>query len=550
MNAAPSWWHFGWRLALALLVGAGAGLLFGLPFIGVAVVLAVALALQLTHLVRVLHWLRSDRVELAPDAAGPWGDLIAPIVRLYRRKQFHKQRLLRLLRELRRSTAAMPDGVVVLNPQNEILWFNRTAARLLGLRGKGDLGLRIDNLVRQPEFVQHLRGGQYSLPVVVRAAGDAERHLSLQIVPYGAGQRLVLVRDVTHEAQLTAMRRDFVANASHELRSPLTVIAGYLETLAQEPGLDPTLAGPLQEMQRQAQRMSRIVHDLLELSRLESSDAAAAAHPIDVAALMAQLRQDVLARPSHPARVLVRADSRAQLLGDELQIHSAFGNLVDNAANYTPPDGSVQIRWWTDADGGHFSVADTGIGIAPEHLPRLTERFYRADPGRSRSTGGSGLGLAIVKHVLQRHGARLEIESEEGKGSRFICTFPRERVQGPLGVVTSLPTPASAAGASALATPALATSAVPVAVPAPSMTATATVATPAGAAALDSEPLDREPEPDFEATDVFPDLGAMLAPRPNDAGSDEPLDELDDQDRSGSQRGGPRRVRVPPGRSA
>jgi two-component system phosphate regulon sensor histidine kinase PhoR len=207
------------------------------------------------------------------------------------------------------------------------------------------------------------------------------------------------------------------------------VIAGYLETLTGDADIDPALAGPLQEMQRQAQRMTGIVQDLIELSRLESSDGEATHQPIDVVALMAQLRQDVLARPQRPAQVQVRADSNAMLLGEELQIHSAFSNLVENAAKYTPSDGSMQIRWWVDDEGGHFSVTDTGIGIAPEHIPRLTERFYRVDAGRSRSTGGSGLGLAIVKHVLQRHAARLSIDSQEGRGSTFVCHFPPERVQ-------------------------------------------------------------------------------------------------------------------------
>ena len=225
------------------------------------------------------------------------------------------------------------------------------------------------------------------------------------------------------------MRKDFVANASHELRSPLTVISGYLETLAQDTEVDPMLQGPLQEMRRQALRMTSIVQDLLELSRLESSDSNAPSSPIDVAALMSQLRQDVLARTPHPATVQIRADSNARLLGEEIQIHSAFSNLVDNAAKYTPADGSMQIRWWTDDKGGHFSVTDTGIGIAAGHIPRLTERFYRVDPGRSRATGGSGLGLAIVKHVLQRHGAQLSVESEEGRGSKFTCHFPRQRIQ-------------------------------------------------------------------------------------------------------------------------
>jgi two-component system phosphate regulon sensor histidine kinase PhoR len=411
MNSG-GWLSLTVRLSAGLAVGLALGFVFGVPWVGVAVVLAIALALQLLHLLRVLRWLQADQTELAPEQPGPWGHLIAMIVRLYRRKQFHKQRLLRLLRELRRSTAAMPDGVVVLNPQAEILWFNRTAARLLGFRGKTDFGLRIENLVRQPEFVRYLRGGQYATPVIVRSSVGTEQHLSLQIVPYGAGQLLVLVRDVTREARLEAMRKDFVANASHELRSPLTVISGYLET--------------------QAQRMTSIVQDLIELSRLESSDTDAVSQPIDVVALMAQLRQDVLARPQHPAQVQVRADSRAMLLGEDIQIHSAFSNLVENAAKYTPPDGSVQIRWWTDEHGGHFSVTDTGIGIASEHIPRLTERFYRVDAGRSRATGGSGLGLAIVKHVLQRHGAQLSIESEEGHGSTFTCDFPRERLQIPV----------------------------------------------------------------------------------------------------------------------
>src|SRR6202162_1107195 len=284
MNSS-AWLHLGARLAAAVALGALVGGLFGAPWIGLAAALASYPALQLAALVRVLRWLRRDEPELAPEIPGPWGDLVAMIVRLYRRKQFHKQRLLRLLRELRRSTAAMPEGVVVLNPQAEILWFNRTAARLLGLRGKGDIGLRIENLVRSPEFVRYLRGGQYALPVILRSTVGVERYLSLQIVPYGAGQLLALVRDVTRQARLEAMRKDFVATASQELLSPLTVISGYLETLTQDPAIDPVIAGPLQEMRRQALRMTGIVQDLLELSRLEASDRAAPSQPIDVVAL-------------------------------------------------------------------------------------------------------------------------------------------------------------------------------------------------------------------------------------------------------------------------
>jgi two-component system, OmpR family, phosphate regulon sensor histidine kinase PhoR len=229
--------------------------------------------------------------------------------------------------------------------------------------------------------------------------------------------------------RLEAVRRDFVANASHELRSPLTVISGYLETLSQDPALNADLQGPVAEMRRQAERMTGIIRDLLELSRLEETDEVVGGEPIDVPALLALLRKDTVARPVHPREVRVRVESDAQLIGDEPEIHSAFSNLVDNAAKFTPAEGSLEMRWWVDDDGGHFAVSDTGMGIPAEHIPRLTERFYRVDAGRSRSTGGSGLGLAIVKHVLQRHGATLEVQSSLGSGSTFTCHFPPERIR-------------------------------------------------------------------------------------------------------------------------
>jgi two-component system phosphate regulon sensor histidine kinase PhoR len=332
------------------------------------------------------------------------------------------------MRQLQRSTTALPNGVVILNAQREIVWFNRMAAQLLDLRRTADLGLRIENLLREPAFARYIARQDYSNPVVIRRATREECFLSLQLVPYGEGQQLLLAADVSRQMRLEAVRRDFVANASHELRSPLTVISGYLETLSQDPALDRDLQGPVAEMRRQAERMTGIIHDLLELSRLEQSEEPVAGEPLDVAALLALLRKDVLARPVHPRELRVRIDSDAVLLGEESEIHSAFSNLVDNAAKYTAADGSIEMRWWVDENGGHFSVTDTGIGIPSEYIPRLTERFYRVDPGRSRATGGSGLGLAIVKHVLQRHGAELEIRSVLGKGSTFTCHFPPQRV--------------------------------------------------------------------------------------------------------------------------
>ncbi len=416
------------RVALAALAGVLVGAILGRPWLGMALALAGYLVWHLVMLYRVEWWLQHRSVADPPETGGVWGTVISLIARLHRRKRFHKLRFVQLMRQLQQSTAALPNGVVILNEQREIVWFNRMAGRLLGLRASSDLGVRIENLLREPAFGHYLHKGDYTNPVVVRRSTPQDSSLSVQLVAYGDGQQLLLAADVSRQMRLEAVRRDFVANASHELRSPLTVIAGYLETLGQDPALDADFAAPIAEMRRQAARMNSIVRDLLELSRLEETDERAGGEPLDVPALMALLRRDVLARPVHPREVRVHSDSRAALIGKESEIHSAFANLVDNAAKYTPPDGSLEMRWWSDRDGGHFSVTDTGIGIPAEHLPRLTERFYRVDPGRSRATGGSGLGLAIVKHVLQRHGAELEIQSTPGKGSTFTCHFPPERI--------------------------------------------------------------------------------------------------------------------------
>jgi two-component system phosphate regulon sensor histidine kinase PhoR len=240
-----------------------------------------------------------------------------------------------------------------------------------------------------------------------------------------------MVRDVSREQQLQSMRRDFVANASHELRSPLTVITGYLDALADDQKLDPTWSAPILEMRRQAERMSTIIRDLLELSKLESGERPIDAEPVDIPGMLAMLRKETLALEHRPHEVRLKLDSRDWLKGVENELHSIVSNLLSNAVKYTPPQGEIELRWWTDAEGGHIAVSDTGVGIAPEHIPRLTERFYRVDSGRSRDLGGSGLGLAIVRHALQRHDATLTIDSVEGSGSTFTCHFPRQRVVPP-----------------------------------------------------------------------------------------------------------------------
>lgn len=427
--ATQAWWFAAGRWLGTVLIGAGLGWLAGNLWGGLACVLALYLGWMLVNLFRLEWWLRHRGLADPPDVGGVWGEIIAQIVRLHRRKRFHKQRFVQLMRQLQRSTSALPNGVVILNAQRDIVWFNRMAARLLGLRRSADLGLRIENLLREPEFARYIASQDYANPVTIRRATTEDCYLSLQLVPYGDGQQLLLANDVSRQMRLEAVRRDFVANASHELRSPLTVISGYLETLSQDPALDRDLQGPVSEMRRQAERMTGIIHDLLELSRLEATDELIGGEPVDIAALASLLRKDVVARAVHPREVRVRIESDAHLIGDEPEIHSAFSNLVDNAAKYTPAEGTVTMRWWVDGEGGHFEVSDTGMGIPPEHIPRLTERFYRVDPGRSRGTGGSGLGLAIVKHVLQRHGGQLQVTSTLGAGSSFICHFPLQRIQ-------------------------------------------------------------------------------------------------------------------------
>jgi two-component system phosphate regulon sensor histidine kinase PhoR len=439
-------WFLLARIGGAVLLGGVLGAILGNLLGGIAIALAIALAWQLASLFRFAWWLRDRSNRTPPDVSGLWGDVISRVVRLHRRKRYHKQRLLDLFRELRRSTAAMPDGVVILNGHWEIVWFNRTASRLLGLRRKIDLGMHLTNLIRDPALGRYLQQGVFTDPLIVARGSDNRVHLSFQIVPYGGAQRLMLVRDVSRQMALESMRKDFVANASHELRSPLTVVTGYLETLAMDDRLDASLRAPVAEMQRQTQRMNGIVSDLLDLSRLDAVDKEIEGREIDVRAMCAVLRKDVLARPVHP-EVQLEIDTDAHLLGDEAEILSAFSNLVDNAAKYTPASGRIRLVWQLDENGSaRFMVEDTGPGIAPEHLPRLTERFYRVDAGRSRAAGGSGLGLAIVKHVLQHHGATLEVASEPDVGSTFACVFPPRRV---IDGARSANIPATQAAASA-----------------------------------------------------------------------------------------------------
>lgn len=425
---SPSGWQSVSRLGLALAIAFLVGLMFGRVPLALAITLGIYSIAQLSNVLHVEHWLRHRRVESPPDLNGVWGEVVTIISRIYRRKQFHRARVTGLLREFRRLTSAMPEGAVLLGPGHEILWFNGRAGEWLRLRRKRDVGIRIENLVRHPAFVDYLRTGHPSEgPIVEDLEGD--RWLAFNIVRTGTAERqLLMVRDVSQEQQLHSMRKDFVANASHELRSPLTVISGYLDALADDDELDPTWNTPVLEMRRQAERMRTIIKDLLELSKLESGEHTQEEQPVDMVGMLALLRKEVMALDEHPRNVRLNLDSDVLLKGVESELHSIASNLISNAVKYTPVEGEIELRWWTDEAGAHLSVRDTGVGIAEEHIPRLTERFYRVDPGRARSMGGSGLGLAIVKHALQRHDATLEIKSKEGVGSTFTCHFPRARV--------------------------------------------------------------------------------------------------------------------------
>lgn len=413
-----------WRLALLLLTALVLGALFDASWVALSLALGGYLAWHLHKLWQLEHWLGRQRRYAPPEADGIWGVVLNHYWRIRRRDRARKRRLAEVLRAVRQAAAATPDGTVLLDEDLEIVWFNAAAARLLDLHAPGDHGQHVGNLVRHPEFVRLIYGRGPREPIEIVSPHDPRMWLQLHLVEYGEGQSLLLVRDATRVHRLEQMRREFVANASHELRSPLTVIRGYVEALQDDPEVRAEWQPQMEEMRRQAERMTGIVNDLLELSRLETDSAEPGDDPVDVRGLLARIREEALALGEGPREVELRLETSARLAGVERELYSAFSNLVFNAMRYTPRDGRVSVRWWEEDGVPRLSVSDTGIGIAREHLPRVTERFYRVDPSRNRARGGTGLGLAIVKHVVQRHGGRLRIASEPGVGSTFTCEFP------------------------------------------------------------------------------------------------------------------------------
>ena len=381
---------------------------------------------------RLERWLRYGKHFHPPEARGIWEEIFQLIYRLQQRNRKRKRKLGGMLNRFQQATAALPDATVVLTDGEHIEWWNDAAEQLLGLRYPRDVGQHVGNLIRNPVFVAYLHSNDFDSPIQMPAPVNPQITLSVRLISYANDQRLLVARDVTRIQQLERMRRDFVANVSHELRTPLTVVAGYLEALLDEAADDPAARQwlrTLTSMDEQSRRMQGIVEDLLMLSRLESQTQPDQLAPVAVPGLLAQVREDAQRLSGDQAHdITLEADPELWLLGSESELRSLFSNLAFNAVRYTPAGGRIDLRWYGDAEGAHFAIRDTGIGIAAHHIPRLTERFYRVDIGRSRGSGGTGLGLAIVKHVLLRHDGRLAIDSEPGVGSTFVCTFAPVRV--------------------------------------------------------------------------------------------------------------------------
>ncbi|MFO1311317.1 MAG: phosphate regulon sensor histidine kinase PhoR [Burkholderiales bacterium] len=412
--------------AAVLFVFAGPAWAFAVLAVGWGVFLAE----HIVNLDRLVTWAEAGPDAPVPEGRGSWSAAWSALYRRVRTRRAHERDLAHTIERFQSAAEAIPDGMVVLDDTNRIKWVNARAQKLLGLAPEQDRGAPIANLVRQPEFVRYLEADDFTDSILMESQREAGITLAIQVVPFGAAEKLLIARDVTQLEAVARMRRDFIANVSHELKTPLTVISGFVETL-QELDLDERQRTRfLQLMREQAGSMQRLVEDLLTLSALESEHNPLPDERFAIVPLLLSLSADAkgLSKGQHEISLDIR--DAATIVGGRDELASAFGNLLSNAIRYTPAGGAIGLAWRIDPDGsGVLSVTDSGIGIAAEHIPRLTERFYRVDRSRSRATGGTGLGLAIVKHVLLRHQADLEIASEPGQGSTFSVRLPAKRVE-------------------------------------------------------------------------------------------------------------------------
>lgn len=415
-------------LCVAFLAWMLEGPLWGLGIL--AGVLLLSNGFHLYYALKLKYWVGNPVGTPLPEGFGFWGNIFAALRRRVRQRVEERHALEDALESFRRAVHAFPDGVIIFNEHGQIEWVNVTAARYFALDPLMDKGQVLTNLIRHPDFVTYIQGADFSQPLIFHNPRSLGQTLLVQVVSYAAGENLLLSRDVSDQERLDVMRRDFVANVSHELKTPLTVVVGFAEMLS-NPDLHPEpeqVQMYVTMIAEQTRRMQSLIEDLLTLSALESTSNIHQEEVVDLEPLLKKLLQEgeVLSGGRH--RIFVQIEGPCLLRGNAQELHSAFGNLLANAIRYTQDGGDISMHWSRCPDGGELSVVDTGIGIGPEHIPRLTERFYRVDRGRSRDTGGTGLGLAIVKHVLNRHQATLEVESELGKGTRFTARFPLVRL--------------------------------------------------------------------------------------------------------------------------
>lgn len=430
------WRSEAWRIGVAVAAALALGAAIDAPFLVVSIVLAVYLAWHLYQAYKLARWLHlADADEPLPGTAGPWRTLYSRVDNQIRQHRDRGAGLARQLDRYRQVARALPDAAVAFNHHGEIELINDAARRLLGLQEPQDLGRQVKHLIRVPQFVEYLERERFESPLEIPSPANPEITLSVSIVPYGdLDKSLLLARDTSRLHRLERMRQDFIANVSHEMKSPLTVIKGYVENLLDSPGVDEKWRKPLSQVDQQTDRMCSIVEDLMALSNLETGPAPESLQPVDIPSLIRSVISEATELSHGRHRLESDIDEALCILGNFNELYSAFSNIVFNAVSYTEEGGIIRVSWRREPDGrARYTVTDNGIGIDPEHIPRLTERFYRVDQARSRELGGTGLGLAIVKHVLMRHDARLEVESELGKGSTFSFIFPVELVHSRAG---------------------------------------------------------------------------------------------------------------------
>jgi two-component system phosphate regulon sensor histidine kinase PhoR len=406
------------------------GVLIGAPFLLLFLGSFSLLVWHYHQLYRLSDWLLNQRSFNPPEGEGAWEQVFEGIYHLQHRNRKKRNELADLIRRFRDGAEAVPDAVVVLQRDLSIVWCNQLALKILGLQWPGDHGQRLDNLIRDPKFAKYMHQEKFDEALELENSHSVEQVLEYRVMPYASSQLMVVVRDVTRLKQLEQMRKDFVANVSHELRTPLTVVTGYLEMFDGDMMPPPAMWNKAQNtMLEQCKRMDSLVNQLLSLSRIEGVRRQDNDKAINVPQLLAYIRTEAQSLNQDKGHELTfEVDNRVDIKGAEDELRSAFSNLVFNAIHYTKPGGKIMVSWQRVNDLAVFSVTDNGDGIAPEHINRLTERFYRVDKARSRTTGGSGLGLAITKHVLTRHDSQLNIKSKLGEGSCFSFSFPKEKL--------------------------------------------------------------------------------------------------------------------------